>query len=83
MSRVCTIDRFEGRTEARGPVSIFPLSGGVGGRLEADHGSVNEGRLAPPESAQTGWNRFWELWLPETRDLRIERKRRLLHNFFD
>ena len=48
---------------------------------EAGTGSVNGGRLAPPESVTFGWNRFWELWLPEPSILRSERKRRLLHDF--
>ena len=79
----CTTDRFEGPTEAKGPVLIFPLFFSEGGQLRAGHGSVTEGRLGPPESARTVRTSFWDLGVPETRIPRSERKRRLLHNFLD
>ena len=78
---VTTNDRFEGPTEARGLLLIFPLSGGSGGRLEADHGSVTEGRLAPPELDSSGRNHFLATMWPERRLCQSERKRRLLHTF--
>ena len=83
VSRACTNDRFEGRAEARGPVSIFPLSGGGGGQLGAGHHLVNGCRLGPPELTETGWNGSWELWLGKRAILVSERKRRLLHDFSD
>ena len=77
----CASDHFEGPPEAGSPVSIFPLLCSSGGRLKAGHGSVNGGRLAPPELDETGRNGSWQLWLPESSVSISERKRRLLHNF--
>ena len=74
-------DHFEGLSEAKGPVSIFPLSGDGGGQLwPADH-LVNWGRLAPPELIKTGRTGSWEVWDVKSLILESERKRRLLHNF--
>ena len=81
---LCTVtgsDRFEGPAEGRRLVSIFPLSGGRCGQLRAGHRSVNQCRLAPPESALSGRNGSWELWLKKRAFLGSERKRRLLHTF--
>ena len=76
------IDRFEGPAVWSRLVLIFPLPGGTGDRLGAGHSSGNGCRLGPPESVKTGQNGSWQLWLSERRDLEIERKRRLLHDFF-
>ena len=67
------IDRFEGPPEARSRVSIFPLSGSVGGQLRAGHSFVTEGRLAPPELSRTGRTGSWPLWPGKDGFLRSER----------
>ena len=72
---------FEGPTEAESLILIFPLSDSSQGRLWPADGSVNEGRLGPPESAKRARTGSWELWLRKDLLLRSERKRRLLHNF--
>ena len=67
--------------EASSRFLIFPLFDSEEQPADAGCGSVNGGRLAPPESGRIVVTGFWQLWLPETRFLRSERKRRLLHNF--